>query len=421
MVPRRRVRRAADSRLYPLERRGDGVPRQPARDGRRRAHRHVCLGRQPVRGRVQPLLPRQGPRRVRRPGVHPGARGARHLRARVPRGPADRGPAERVPPGAVAPRARRRAAVLPAPAADAGLLGVPDRVHGPRRDRRDLPGPVQPVPAGPRAQGHQPVARMGVPRRRRDGRARGARCDPGGSARGTGQPDLRDQRQPAAPGRPGARQRQGHPGARGDLPRRGLERDQGHLGPGLGPAAGQGHRRGPGQQDEHDAGRAVPDLRGRVRRVHPGELLRRGPAAAGHGRAPVRRRDPQPVPRRPRLPQGLRGVQVGAGARWPADRDPGAHDQGLDARPRLRGAQRHPPDEEAHRGGAQGVPRPAVPGHPGLGSGGRAAAVLPPGRDVRRDPVHEGATGRARRLPAQARGPRQAAAAARRQAVRRPA
>ena len=43
-----------------------------------------------------------------------------------------------------------------------------------------------------------------------------------------------------------------------------------------------------------------------------GELLRRRPAATGHGRAPFRRRDPQPVPRRPRLPQGLRGVQGGA-------------------------------------------------------------------------------------------------------------
>ena len=37
---------------------------------------------------------------------------------------------------------------------------------------RDLPGPVQPLPAGPRAARHQPLARMGVPRRRRDGRAR---------------------------------------------------------------------------------------------------------------------------------------------------------------------------------------------------------------------------------------------------------
>ena len=44
------------------------------------------------------------------------------------------------------------------------------------------------------------------------------------------QPDLRRQLQPAAPRRPGARQRQDHPGARERLPRRRLERDQGDLG-----------------------------------------------------------------------------------------------------------------------------------------------------------------------------------------------
>ncbi len=208
--------------------------------------------------------------------------------------------------------------------------------------------------------------------------------------------------EPAAPRRPGARQRQDHPGAGGHLPRRRLERDQGHLGPGLGPAAGQGHRRRAGQQDELHPRRPVPDLLRRDRRLHPGELLRRRPAAAGHGRAPVRRRDPQPVPRRPRLPQGLRGVQGRHRARRPADRDPGPHHQGLDAGHRLRGPQRHPPDEEAHGGRAQGVPRPAVPGDPGLGPGGRPAAVLPPRRAVRRDPVHEGAPRGPGRLPARA-------------------
>ena len=54
--------------------------------------------------------------------------------------------------------------------------------------------------------------------------------------------------------------------------------------------------------------------------------------------APVRRRAAQPVPRRPRLPQGVRGVQGGPRARRPADRDPGPHDQGLDAGQGLRGA-----------------------------------------------------------------------------------
>ena len=88
---------------------------------------------------------------------------------------------------------------------------------------------------------------------------------------------------------------------------------------------------------------------------------------------------------RARLPQGLRGVQGGHRARRPADGDPRAHHQGLDARPGLRGPQRHPPDEEADRRRAQGVPRPAVPADPGRGPGGGAAALLPPGRGLRRD------------------------------------
>ena len=49
--------------------------------------------------------------------------------------------------------------------------------------------------------------------------------------------DLRHQLQPAAARRPGARQRQDHPGAGGVLPRRRLERDQGGVGPRLGQAA----------------------------------------------------------------------------------------------------------------------------------------------------------------------------------------
>ncbi len=64
--------------------------------------------------------------------------------------------------------------------------------------------------------------------------------------------DLRHQLQPAAPRRPGARQRQGHPGAGGRLPRRRLERHQGHLGLEVGRAAGPGQGRRAAQQDEHD-------------------------------------------------------------------------------------------------------------------------------------------------------------------------
>ena len=53
----------------------------------RRSPRHLRLGRQPVRGRLQPLLPRQGRAGHGRPGLLPGPRRARHLRPGVPRGP----------------------------------------------------------------------------------------------------------------------------------------------------------------------------------------------------------------------------------------------------------------------------------------------------------------------------------------------
>ena len=69
-----------------------------------------------------------------------------------------------------------------------------------------------------------------LPRRRRDGRAGVARRDRRGRPRGAGQPHLRHQLQPAAPRRPGPRQRQDHPGAGVVLPRRRLERHQGRSG-----------------------------------------------------------------------------------------------------------------------------------------------------------------------------------------------
>ena len=56
-----------------------------------------------------------------------------------------------------------------------------------------------------------------------------------------GQPHLRHQLQPAAPGRPGTGQRQDHPGTGDVLPRRRLERYQGDLGRQLGSAARERH------------------------------------------------------------------------------------------------------------------------------------------------------------------------------------
>ena len=265
MVPRRRGGGAPDPRLPPLERRDHGLQRQPQGPRGRRPHRHLPVVGLAARGRLQPLLQGQGPPRRRRPGLLPGPRLPRHLRPGLPRGPPHGGADDALPPGGAA-RRRPGPLVVPPPAADAGLLGVPDGVDGHRPAQRDLPGALQPLPAQPRHQGHQPAARLGVPRRRRDGRAGVARRDRARGARGARQPHLRHQRQPPAARRTGPRQRQGHPGARVVLPRRRLERHQGGLGPGVGPAAGPRRRRRARQQDEHHPRRPVPDLLGRDRR-----------------------------------------------------------------------------------------------------------------------------------------------------------
>ena len=207
--------------------------------------------------------------------------------------------------------------------------------------------------------------------------------------RGPGQPDLRRQLQPAAPRRPGPRQRQDHPGAGVVLPRRRLERHQGRLGPRVGRAAARRPRRRAGQPDEHHPGRRLPDLPGQRRRVRPRALLRPRPAHQGAGQEPSDQRDLEPQARRPRLPQGLRRLQGGDGAQGPADGDPGQDHQGLRPGPALRGPQRHPPDEEADPRGPEGFPGPAA--HPDLRRRAREgpvpAAVLPPGPGRPGDPV----------------------------------
>ena len=249
VVPRQRGHRAPHPGLHPLERRGDGVARQPAGPRRRRPHRHLPVGGQPLRGRLQPLLPRQGPPRRRRPDLLPGPRRPRHLRPLLPRGTPHRGAARPVPPGALA-RSGQRPVVVPAPAADAELLGVPDGLDGARRDQLHLPGPLQPLPPAPGHQGHQRPARVGLPRRRRDGRAGVARRHRTRGPRGARQPHLRHQLQPAAARRTGARQRQDHPGAGVVLPRRRLERHQGRVGTQLGRPPRPRLRRRARQPDE---------------------------------------------------------------------------------------------------------------------------------------------------------------------------
>ena len=112
---------------------------------------------------------------------------------------------------------------------------------------------------------------------------------------------------------------------------------------------------------------------------------------------------------------------LGSGA---PDGDPVQDDQGLDARPRHRGPQRHPPDQEDEQGAAAAPARPAVPARrdPRVGARRRRRAVLPPVRGLDRVPVHDGAAAGARRLDPQARRALpQAGPAARRRRVRRAA
>ena len=251
----------------------------------------------------------------RRPRLHPGPLLAGHLRPRVPRGPPDRGAAA----AASARRSTARAAALSSyphpwlmpdfwqfPTVSMGLGPIMAIYQA--RFMKYLQGRGIADTDGPQG--------LGVPRRRRDGRARVAGRDLAGRARAARQPDLRRQLQPAAPGRPGARQRQDHPGARGDLPRRGLERHQGHLGLRAGtrcsPPTTSGHARA---ADGRGRRRRVPELQVARRRLRARALLRPLPRAARDGRRLVRRRDLGAEPRRPRPVQGVRRLRRGRRAR----------------------------------------------------------------------------------------------------------
>ena len=78
-VSRRPRDRAPHQEHHPLERHGDGRPRQQAQRRHRRAYFHLRLGRHALRSGLQPLLPRQAGQRTARPGLLPGPRHAGHL------------------------------------------------------------------------------------------------------------------------------------------------------------------------------------------------------------------------------------------------------------------------------------------------------------------------------------------------------
>ncbi len=150
-------------------------------------------------------------------------------------------------------------------------------------------------------------------------------------------------------------------------------------------------------RDERDARRRLSAPLGLRRCLHPRALLRPRPAPEGHGRAPLRRGSDQASTRRARLSQGLRRLYRGGGPHRNAHGHPGQDGEGLDPGPRHRGSQRHPPGQEADRGGAQDLPRPAGAADPGRGPQG--SPVLQPGPRFAGDPVHDGAPPGAGRLP----------------------
>ncbi|VFT36183.1 Uncharacterised protein [Pseudomonas aeruginosa] len=210
--------------------------------------------------------------------------------------------------------------------------------------------------------GRRRVRRAGIPRRDLPGRPRETR-----------QPDLRHQLQPAAPRRPGPRQRQDHPGTGRRVPRRRVERQQGHLGSLLGPAVRQGHRRPAAAAHGRGHRRRIPELQGERRRLRARALLRRASGTAGNGQGPFRRGNLEAQPRRPRPLQGLCGLPPGGQPQGPADRHPGQDHQGLRHRQR-RSEEHRAQREEGRRRQPARVPRQVR--HPGQGRRPGEAAVL---------------------------------------------
>ena len=267
-LPRQPRDRGAPARLHALERHGhggEGQPPPPARGRRpRRPHRLLRLAGQHVRRRLQPLLARRERRTTAATASTSRATSSPGIYARAyPRRPPDRRATAQLPPGS-----RRQGPVeLSASEADARVLAVPHRLDGPGPADGDLPGALPQVPACARHRQHREPQGLGVLRRRRDGRGRIAGRHRPGRAREARQPGLRHQLQPAAPGRPGARQRQDHPGTRRRVPRLRLERDQADLGQLLGSAAGARQGRRAAQDHDGDDRRRLPGVQGQRRRL----------------------------------------------------------------------------------------------------------------------------------------------------------
>ena len=304
-----------------------------------------------------------GRRRRRRLDLLPGPRLARHVRPRLPRRPARRAAARELPPRAEPggglssyPHPWLMPDFWQFPTVSMGL-GPIMAIYQARFNRYLEDRGLKDTHAS---------RTSGLPGRRRERRARVARRDHAGLAREARQPDLRHQLQPAAARRPGARQRQDHPGAGSALPRRRLERHQGHLGQRLGSAARARQRRPAASSAWAKSSTAST----RSTSVEPGAYIRehffgKYPRAARSWSSTCSDEQLQEAARGGHDPgEGLRRLQGRRRAQGPADGHPRQDDQGLRPGRGRRGPQHHPPAEEAQRRGAARVPHPLR--HPDL-------------------------------------------------------
>ena len=145
---------AAHQELHPLERDGDGHARQPRLRRPRRPHLHVRLVGHAVRSRASTTssaaaakTATSGDQIYFQGHASPGMYARAFLEGRLTEQNLINFRRELQP--------RRRPVVLPAPLADARVLGIPHRVDGPGADHGHLPGPVQPLPHRPRH--HRPL------------------------------------------------------------------------------------------------------------------------------------------------------------------------------------------------------------------------------------------------------------------------
>ena len=175
------------------------------------------------------------------------------------------------------------------------------------------------------------------------------------------------------------------------LPRRRLERDQGHLGQRLGCAAGARHHRPAAKAHGRSGGRRVSDLRHQGRRLHPPAILRQVSGTARPGLAPERRGSLSSCAAAATIRKKVYNAYKQAlETKGKPTADSGAHRQGLRPGRSRRRPQHHPPAEEAQRerdralplalrnsdsrrSGAQRLVLPSAVGQPGDELPARAA------------------------------------------------